>query len=212
MSNEPLDSPTTPDLSRFPRGALIVPIDDLREDPRNANTHNDRSQAVLMQSYSEFGQLKRVVIDGDNVVRAGSGTYRAIKALGWTHIAVTRADDLSEADLLEYAILDNRSAEFSDFDHQRLFAKLESMDIDDAIEMGFDESDMQAMHALLEAAHETTDLPPETSRSGKVKLAAIIIADVPQQLTDAVTSEVNEALEKAYEQGRLSQIYTSAAY
>jgi ParB-like chromosome segregation protein Spo0J len=91
---------------------LLVPLSDLRPDPKNAREHGERSFEAIRKSYERFGQLKPVVVGG-GVVVAGNGTLEAVRRMGWTHLAVVDAAGLSPDELKAFALADNRTAELS---------------------------------------------------------------------------------------------------
>jgi hypothetical protein len=98
---------------------MLVPIVDLHEDPGNVNEHDDESVGRIAASYARYGQQKPVVADANRVIRAGNGQLRAALKLGWTHLAVVESD-LSGVDLAAFALADNRTAQFSRLDDQRV--------------------------------------------------------------------------------------------
>lgn len=93
--------------------AALVPIDQLRPDPENANDHSDpRSVAAIMASLMEYGQQKPTVHDTDGVMVAGNGTLDAAARLGWTHVwSVQTPLEGHQRD--GFAIADNESARFA---------------------------------------------------------------------------------------------------
>ncbi len=58
---------------------LTIAIDQLHPDPANARRHPQRNLDALMGSLLRFGQQKPLVIDANNIVRAGNGTLAAAK-------------------------------------------------------------------------------------------------------------------------------------
>ncbi len=110
-----------------------VEIGLLRVDPENANIHTEDSIKAIMASLKEFGQQKPIVIDSENIVRAGNGTYRAAMRLCWQSVKVVRTS-LTGAALRAYAIADNRTSELSDFDPKRLLATFEQIEREYAVE------------------------------------------------------------------------------
>lgn len=105
---------------------LLAPIEDLREDPDNANLHGERSVEDIAESFRAFGQQKPLVTKKGGTVVAGNGGLRAARKLGWTHVAVVQFDGPSEA-ARAYAIADNRSAEYSERDEEVLGRQLREL-------------------------------------------------------------------------------------
>jgi ParB-like chromosome segregation protein Spo0J len=105
---------------------LAVAIGDLREDPDNANLHNERSVEDIAASFKEFGQQKPLVYKKGGTVVAGNGGLRAAKRLGWTHVAAVLFEGTSER-ARAYAIADNRTAEHSERDEDVLGRQLRDL-------------------------------------------------------------------------------------
>lgn len=119
--------PTTgPEVFAPGLGGLLVPVADLREDPKNARSHDARSVAAIQRSLEQFGQQKPVVALRDGTVIAGNGTLRAARALGWSRLAVVRTD-LDGARATAFAVADNRSAELSEWNVPNLADALRGM-------------------------------------------------------------------------------------
>lgn len=104
-------------------------VSDLVLDPNNVNQHDERSIAALMRSLKEFGQQKTVVVDSNNTVKAGNGLVLAAMRLCWREIQVNRTD-LTGPKLEAYAIADNKTAKFSDFDNSKLLDMLKKIEVD----------------------------------------------------------------------------------
>lgn len=121
---------------------LAVPIETLQDDPRNANTHNDRNLNAIAESFERFGQRKPLVVRREGmIIEAGNGAKQALMAKGWTHLAVIVCDD-DESTAMAFALVDNQSARLSDWDFQRLGENLAEL-IDagwDASTLGWDDA------------------------------------------------------------------------
>jgi len=117
-----------------------IAINELHVDAANARRHPERNMDALMASLMRFGQQKPIVIDSNNVVRAGNGTLAAAKGLGWKEIACVRSD-LPMTELAAYAVADNRTAELAEWDPEGLGAALEGLDELDLKSLGFDDAD-----------------------------------------------------------------------
>lgn len=103
---------------------LAVPLASLNLDPANARLHGEKNLETLKASLAQFGQRKPVVVQKDGmIVRAGNGTVRAARALGWTEIAAVIVED-DNATASQYAIADNRTAELAEWDDEALASLL----------------------------------------------------------------------------------------
>ena len=114
-------------------------IADLKFDPKNARVRTERSSRVIRTSLEKFGGMRSIVLDENNVIRAGNGTVeeagqigiekvRVIDANGDEIIAVRRKG-LTEAEWKEYAVADNRSSDLSEWDAEVLAELSEEIDL-----------------------------------------------------------------------------------
>jgi ParB-like chromosome segregation protein Spo0J len=108
----------------------LIAISELRPDPANARRHPQRNIDAIMNSLARFGQQKPVVVDANNVVRAGNGTLAAAKALGWTQVRVVRTA-LASVEATAFGIADNRSSELAEWDDQILAQLLREAELGD---------------------------------------------------------------------------------
>lgn len=125
---------------------LVRPIEGLHEDPHNARLHNEESTAAVARSLERFGQQKPIVVAHDGTVIAGNGTLRAAISLGWTEIAA-QMTDLDGNPARAYALADNRTAELSTWDLERLAEQTRALDADaePVADLGFSEKELDAL-------------------------------------------------------------------
>ncbi len=139
-----------------------IPLDKLHEDPANVRRHPEANLATIRASLARFGQQKPLVIDDNNVVRAGNGTLAAARELGWDKIACVRTG-LGGTDATAYSIADNKSALSAEWDDAALAATLRALQSEDfdLAALGYDEAEVDALCAGLadEIAGETVDDP-----------------------------------------------------
>lgn len=147
--------------------SLIVPITALEADPDNARTHGERALASAKRSLAQFGQQKPVVrLPGGRVI-AGNGIYLAARALGWTALAaVTFIGDRHRA--RAFAIADNRTAEASEWDRQRLARELGALTTSgiDPLAVGFTAPELRALAALVATPDADTEPALSTTDPG----------------------------------------------
>jgi hypothetical protein len=112
--------------------SLVKEITFAREDPDNANTHPEENIEEIKRSLAAHGQVKPVVFwrgsGGVPIIKAGNGTLRAAKELGWTKLAM--AEFLgTEAEAKAYALADNHASELSVWDVSKRDAQLKELGI-----------------------------------------------------------------------------------
>ena len=133
-----------------------VEIGSLTPDPENARRHPQKNLDALMGSIRLFGQRRPLVVWG-KIVIAGNGTLAAMKALGETHVFISRVPP--SWDYLQaraFALADNRTAELAEWSPDTLADQLLELD-----SVGWDVSDFG--FAALEPPTNPEPLPDTVS-------------------------------------------------
>ena len=139
--------------------ALAHPIDGLNLDPKNARAHDEASVQVIRDSLRRFGQRKPIVVQrGGMLVRAGNGLVMAARAEGWTHVAAVVVDE-SDVEATAFALVDNRSAELSEWDDAILAETLAAFSNEELPALGFDMDEVAAIRARLVGQGELDSAP-----------------------------------------------------
>ena len=118
-------------------GIEVVKLDELVPDPANARAHGKSDQAALAASFTEFGAARSLVVDGDNVVRAGNGSLEAAKAAGvkeaivvdadGSQLVVVRRKNWSKHQGAAYGIADNQLATLSTWNEEQLQTNMRAL-------------------------------------------------------------------------------------
>lgn len=105
-------------------------VSKLIPDPNNARKRTPLSASVIRKSLEQFGAARSIVIDENDVIRAGNGTYEEAGQLGIEKVLVVEADGntivavkrrgLTEEQWKQYAIADNTASDFSTWDFEIL--------------------------------------------------------------------------------------------
>ena len=85
--------------------------------------------------------MSAIVVDADNEIIKGHGRLQAAELLGLDEVPVIRRDDLTDAEAKAARIADNKTAE-SPWNDDLLATELELLDDFDAIELGFDDGEI----------------------------------------------------------------------
>ena len=100
---------------------------------RNSRVHSAEQIDELRRSIREFGFIKPVVIDGNNMILAGHGAIEAAKLEGLTEIPVYVAGHLTDRQKRAFVIADNKLAQKSSWDFDML-----SRELSDLLEQEYD--------------------------------------------------------------------------
>lgn len=147
-------------------GALTeedAPIDSLVENPRNPNIHPEDQLDRLMASLRTRGQNRPVLARKANrMLIGGHGVRMAAKRLGWTHIRVALWDvDQATAD--QAMLADNRLAQLSSPNHDRVAELLREMPATDWLGVGFSVDEAtKLMDSLTEGELEVREIDTHT--------------------------------------------------
>jgi site-specific DNA-methyltransferase (adenine-specific)/site-specific DNA-methyltransferase (cytosine-N4-specific) len=133
-----------------------VGIKQVKGDKKNARKRTKRNRDAIAKSLKRFGAGRSIVIDGDDVVRAGNGTIEEATAAGFKEIvvvepmpdqlvAVKRAD-WTEEEARAYALADNQSALLAEWDEPMLLDGFDHLPPDvTPQDLGFIESELERL-------------------------------------------------------------------
>ena len=107
-------------------------IKDIIPYEKNAKKHNRKQIQNVAESIKRFGFAQPLVVDKDNVLIIGHCRLLASKLLQIREVPVVRMDDLTEEQVKELRLLDNKLNE-SDWDMELLAEELQGLDLE-----GFD--------------------------------------------------------------------------
>ncbi len=131
---------------------------------RNARKIPQQAIDKVAASIREFGWRQPVVVDGEGVIVCGHTRWLAAKKLGLTRIPIHTADNLTQAQVRAYRLMDNRSHQETDWDFEVLTTELlELRDFDLDLDLtGFDarEIDSLLIGAEDDERAECVDLRP----------------------------------------------------
>jgi DNA modification methylase len=114
---------------------------------RNPRKITDEAVAKVAQSIRQFGFTAPIIVDESDVILAGHTRLRAGHKLGMDTVPIVQRHNLTEAQKRAYRIADNRVAEESKWDTERLqqeIAAIEALDFD-VSGLGFDASELDAI-------------------------------------------------------------------
>lgn len=101
------------------------PLADIRPYDNNPRENTDAVEKVA-ESIKQFGFQQPIVVDKAGVIIAGHTRYLAAQSLGLKEVPVVVAD-LSEEKARAYRLADNRVAEYSYWDYDKLEQELNAL-------------------------------------------------------------------------------------
>jgi site-specific DNA-methyltransferase (adenine-specific) len=134
----------------------MVPIADIIPYENNPRKNSEAVKYVV-NSIREFGFKIPMVLDANNVIVCGHTRFLAAKKLGMSEVPCTYADDLTEEQIKAFRLADNKTAEFAEWDIDKLTIELQELPDINMADFGF----LDNIDDLQEAAEITEDTPPE---------------------------------------------------
>ena len=107
-----------------------IAIDKLKLNAKNPRK-NDAAVDTVAKSIEKYGFKNPVIADSSLVVYCGNTRLKAARKLGLPSVPVIVADDLTEKEIRELAIIDNKSSEIAEWDMDMLADELSDLDLDE---------------------------------------------------------------------------------
>lgn len=103
----------------------------------NNPRHNDGAVDTVAKSIQQFGWKQPIVIDKNGVIVAGHTRYKAAQVLGCKTVPCVIADDLTDEEVRAYRLADNKVAELSYWNFEKLDEELAGIFDIDMEDLGF---------------------------------------------------------------------------
>lgn len=105
-------------------------VSELKLNPKNPRK-NDGAVDTVAKSIEKYGFKNPLIIDENNVVWCGNTRLKASKKLKLKEVPCIVANDLTEEQIRELALIDNKSSEIADWDYDLLKEELNVLDLSD---------------------------------------------------------------------------------
>jgi len=109
---------------------VYIKVKDLKGNPNNPRKNDDAVEAVA-KSIEKYGFRNPLIVDVNNVVWCGNTRLKASKKLKLDEVPCIIVKDLSEQQMTELALLDNKTNEIAEWDNDMLADILKEVDLSD---------------------------------------------------------------------------------
>ncbi len=92
---------------------------------RNPRQLNQEAVAAVSKSIENYGYAQPIVVDNDYSIIIGHTRYAALRRLGAEEIMVVVAEHLSPLQVKQLRVIDNRAAEYANWDFEKLAGEIE---------------------------------------------------------------------------------------
>lgn len=114
-------------------------VSELKNNERNPRKNDDAVDSVA-KSIEKYGFRNPLIIDENNVVWCGNTRLKASRKLGLEEVPCIIVSDLTEQQMAELALLDNKTNEIAEWDFEMLGDILKDVELDDFdLDWGIDE-------------------------------------------------------------------------
>lgn len=120
---------------------MKIEVKELKDIYPYYNNPRDNAGAVkpVIESIKRYGFVKPLLCDRDNVIIVGHTRYIAAFQLGLTHVPVVYSD-MEEEKAKQFRIADNKLAEKSEFDEDKLIEELKGLEVPEEMQAFFFEN------------------------------------------------------------------------
>jgi ParB/RepB/Spo0J family partition protein len=106
------------------KGVEMLPIEVVKPYWNNPRIHKERAVSYIARSIKEYGFCVPIIVDENNEIIAGHGRYLAAKKLGLREVPALRIVGWSEERKRSFRIADNRVAQYSGWDEDKLYKEI----------------------------------------------------------------------------------------
>lgn len=157
--------------TEFEQEFLTLPLTEIKPYWRNPRRISDEAVNALVESISRYGYLQPIVVDEQGVIIIGHTRYSALKRMGRPDALVAIAKGLTQIQIKELRLIDNKVSEFTSWDFEKLISEIEDLDAD-MMRSFFPEvvGDGSAAPGIVEV---TVDLTPPTPNESNAEVEFI---------------------------------------
>lgn len=94
----------------------------------NNPRHNEGAVDPVSESIVRYGYKVPIIIDGNGTIITGHTRLKALQKLGIESVDVILADDLSDEQVKEFRLVDNKVSEFAKWDSVKLEEELANLE------------------------------------------------------------------------------------
>ena len=150
-------------MERLNKKIVNIPIDKIK--PYCGSHKVDESLENIKASIVEFGITQPLSVDRNYVIAKGNGVYRAALELGIKELPCIVLDYLSDEEINEYRIADNKTSEFASWNEEKLKKELSYLKSPLEMQRYFDED----LNKKLGINNDVKAKPIETDKKTETK-------------------------------------------
>ncbi len=151
------------------REIITLPIGEVH--PYESGSHEiTPSIEPLKKSIAQFGIQQPILIDTTHTIVAGNAIYKACVELGYTEVPVVVLAELTDEQIKQYRIADNKTSEFARWNEDKLKKELSFLDNPTSVQFCFDEN-LSAYFKPITPQKPTIPTTPQTTTENSQETA-----------------------------------------
>lgn len=162
----------------------IVEIEVDKITPYEGSHKTDSNINLLIESIKDFGVNQPITIDKSYVVVTGNGVFKAAKAAGLTTIPCIILDDLSDEQIKQYRIADDKTQEFARWNEKKLRKELSYLQDPASMQPYFDQ-DILGMLGL-------NSKPKPEPKPGEQNPSQLSVGEVAKAMTRPMPTDAEK--------------------
>lgn len=160
-------------------------VEDLKLNPKNPRKNDDAVRTVA-KSIEKYGFKNPLIIDENNVVWCGNTRLKASRTLGLEEVPCIVASDLTEEQIRELALIDNKSSEIAEWDFDLLGDELADLDLSD-FDLDWFETDEETSTGTEESSEDNpytmkVDIPQYQIKGDCPNISELVNLDKQKEL------------------------------
>lgn len=136
----------------------IVEISELKENPKNPNTHSEEQIELLAKVIQKTGWRAAITVSNlSGLIVKGHGRLQAAKAAGFKEVPVEYQNFKDEEEEMSALLADNKIAELAEIDNEKLKEIFSDYDFGDLSFTGYSQNEFDNLMDIFEETELLTD-------------------------------------------------------
>jgi site-specific DNA-methyltransferase (adenine-specific) len=159
-------------------------VEDLKLNPKNPRK-NDEAVHIVAKSIEKYGFKNPLIIDENNVVWCGNTRLKASRTLRLEEVPCIVASDLTEEQIRELALIDNKSSEIAEWDFELLGDELAELDL----------IDFELDWSIVQDDGYGTDFELPSGDKGNIQQITFTLSNLQAELVKELIDEIQDTEE-----------------
>lgn len=125
-------------MKEFNKDIVEVKVSEIT--PYNGSHNTDAAIEMLRESIRQFGFQQPIILDNKKTIVAGNGMFKAAMLEGLESVPCIILGNLTEEEIAEYRIADNKTSEFARWNEKKLQKELSYLQTPTKLQFCFDEN------------------------------------------------------------------------